>query len=312
MKPAALVLLLLAGCAGNSGKLAIRTIASPVSQAAKPLPARIAEARGLLALGNVGLALESFRIAQRDDPASTDALSGIAACYDRMGRFDLSRRYYEEALAHAPKDSALLAAFAASLDLQGKSVEAASVRRELAGSNDAPALASNTVTVELPPARPVASEPRVVREAGSEAETLAIAGPRLERLSLGEVALVTTPQPRWRTEVVEQRQASTTVRFVPLAPERRLVKVRVLNAARHQGLAARTRVALARKGWERVSIGDADRVRERSLVLYSAANAPAARKISAQLGLALARDPRPGTLTLLLGRDAVGRFLARG
>ena len=41
----------------------------------------------MLALGNVGLALTSFRIAAREDPNSVDALAGIAASYDQMGRY---------------------------------------------------------------------------------------------------------------------------------------------------------------------------------------------------------------------------------
>ena len=46
-------------------------------------------------------------------------------------RFDLSRRYYEAALAIAPGDPTLLTAFAASLDAQGRAAEAASVRQEI-------------------------------------------------------------------------------------------------------------------------------------------------------------------------------------
>ena len=129
--------------------------------------------------------------------------------------------------------------------------------------------------------------------------------PRLERLSLAEVALVTTTQPRWRTEVVRRTASSTTVRFVPLAELRRGSGVRLLNAARYQGLAARTRVALNRKGWNRVSIGDAAKVRERSLVLYSPATMAAAQKLAAEFGFGIARESRPGPLTVLLGRDAV-------
>ena len=112
-------------------------------QAADPLDAGAAGRRhqggsaadrrsaGQFALGNVGLALEAFRMALRDDPNSIDAMMGVAACYDRMTRFDLSRRQYEAALAIAPGDPTLLTAFAASLDAQGRAVEAASVRQEV-------------------------------------------------------------------------------------------------------------------------------------------------------------------------------------
>src|ERR671912_656891 len=107
-----------AACGGEQGKLEIRSTPKPLAQIKRAVPERIAEARGQLALNNVALALTSFRIAAREDPNSIDALAGIADCYDRMGRFDLSRRYYESALA-------------ASLQLQGKSAEALSVREEI-------------------------------------------------------------------------------------------------------------------------------------------------------------------------------------
>src|SRR4029450_13206486 len=104
----------------------------PLAQGKRPVPFRIAEARGQLALGNTALALEAFRTAAREAPNSVDALAGIATCYDQMGRFDLSRRHYEAALALAPSDATLLGAFAASLQLQGLNTEAQSVRQEIA------------------------------------------------------------------------------------------------------------------------------------------------------------------------------------
>ena len=121
----------LAACVADEGKLTVRSIPSPLAQGSRPIPFRIAEANGQLALGNVALALESYRKAFRDDPRSIEALAGIATCYDRMGRFDLSRRHYEAALAIAPGEPRLYAAFAGSLDLQGRGEEAVAVRREL-------------------------------------------------------------------------------------------------------------------------------------------------------------------------------------
>ena len=98
-------MLSLAACGGEQGKLEIRPIGAPLTAGSKTVPFRIAEARGQFALGNVGLALEAFRIALREDPNSIDAMTGVAACYDRMARFDLSRRNYEAALAIAPGDA---------------------------------------------------------------------------------------------------------------------------------------------------------------------------------------------------------------
>jgi Flp pilus assembly protein TadD len=384
------------GCA-DSGELKIRAIADPLTKAVKPGNPLLGEARGLLALGNVGLAIEAYRKVLRAQPDSIEALAGLAECYDQMGRHDLARVKYEAALAIAPKNPLLLRTFAASLERQGRRAEGLALRAEanlaeadevaelerdvpveraaappravpgqpmasaapatirsatppatatiapakVARSSAPPQAAAtagvthwtidlapsppSSVTVKLPPASPpgiqslrkaiesawVAINPLPPAETAKAVGARAQApsekhGPRLERLSLGEVALV-TKSPLWKTELVHRTAISTTVRFVPLTPLPRLAGVRLLNAARQQGLAARTRVALNRGGWNRVSIGDADRVRQRSLVLYSTATAQAARRLAAEFGFGIARDPRPGPLTVLLGRDSVGR-----
>src|SRR5690349_22360747 len=107
-------ILAVAACGGQDGKLEIRATPTPLALGKQPVPARIAEARGQIAIGNVALALEAFRTAAREDPNSVDALVGIATCYDQMGRYDLSRRSYEAALALAPSNVETLTAFAAS------------------------------------------------------------------------------------------------------------------------------------------------------------------------------------------------------
>ena len=149
-------------CGGQQGKLEIRSTPKPLAEMKRAVPERIAEARGQLALGNVALALTSFRIAAREDPNSIDARAGIADCYDRMGRFDLSRRYYESALALAPANTELLAAFAASLQLQGKSAEALSVREEISARMAAGAALESAALAEVegaaPPVRVAAAE----------------------------------------------------------------------------------------------------------------------------------------------------------
>jgi len=438
-----------AACGGEQGKLEIRPIKAPLAAGYKAVPFRIAEARGQFALGNVALALEAFRIALREDPNSIDAMTGVAACYDRMARFDLSRRHYEAALAIAPGDPQLLTAFAASLDLQGRAAEAASVRQEIKqrvalAQNAAPepapvavqaappkpatpaalppppavAVASRaeavrqaapavrpsptatapvapaapfkiaqapsarvappapttttppigrSVTVVLPPARAVpaaqpvapkvdravsvalasaaplpaappnkpaaerataATQPMPVTKplpaapparpatdsavvvarterdsAGLKVKTMS--GPRIERLSLREVELITAPGPQWRALTVGRTQRSATVRFIPLRQAAmRPAGVRVLNAARVDRLAARTRMYLADRGWRAISIGDAPAIRMRSVILYPADKRRMAQRLSAQFGFVIAQRPGARQVTILLGRDA--------
>ena len=505
-----------AGCVTDSDKLQIRPLADAFTKATKAGSPTVAEGRGLLAVGSVGLAIEAFRKALREQPNSIEALAGLAECYDQMGRHDLSQAKYEAALAIAPEDPTLLRTFAASLERQGRFGEATELRAEAdnAAKAEAAALAplapaasipvqaqaappaartaipapqsrpvpvkvaaapavqepasvkmavaqppkvvasqakplqapaaaeleertaappksldvqlksaslvsrtawaidaapiapppveaSATVTLKLPPptqprveaptltaavparidapkvaaaatpprveptkvatAQPanvatgaplsseapkVASAPAAVRQPAktvvasapsitvrlppaSPAVVLprekpiapirqivadaipASAGPRLERLSLAEVALITDPRPRWRSQTAPQLAIGAPPRFVPLAELQHGYGVRLLNAARHEGLAARTRVALNQRGWKSVTIGDSARVRQHSLVLYSEANEQAARRLATHFGFWIAREARPGPLTVLLGRDWVTRSHAR-
>lgn len=367
-------------CLGDEGKLEIRSVNGGLKPVQQPVPYRIAEARGQLAIGNVALALEGFRKAEREDPTSIAALAGMGQCYDLMGRFDVSRRHYERALALAPRDPALLAMFAASLDRQGLAQAAGSVRREiaaLAAADQAPAPVAieipepapqlaiaeaapapvpqvaapvgQSVTIALPPPRPAdvpKAQPATVA-AAEQAKTLAkplakpaqlttVAAakppkpqakppqamavapvgrsvtialppprpapatrqPRLERLSMSEVALITGDGPRWkRPEALHIRAAARRL------PDKAL-EVRLLNAARVEKLAARTRAYLGRFGWNDIAVGDANAVRRRSLIVYpKGAHAEAAR-LSKRLGIAMAPRSDVKMLTILLGRDA--------
>ena len=435
------VVLAVAGCA-SQGELTIRpTAARPAD--AKAVPFGVAEAQAQFALGNVAMALESYRKALRQHPRSVEAMAGIAACYDRMGRFDLSRRHYEAALAVDPGNMIVLAALAASLDMQGRAVDAAAVRDEMrqrlaSGTPVAPVAppevdtaeleriavaeaepdlqssplqarvatplmtavavmpveqaavapaAARSVTITLPPARPAADPPEIdtaelKRITGARAEpqfsasplrtndsaplmtavavmpvepeqaapakapepapiavaarsvTIALPparpadqartpsapraeraprraeasigkGPRLERLSLGEVALVTRSGPQWRPQLVDNGPRSATVRFVPLRQaQTRTASIRLLNAARVQGLAASTRSILVGRGWRGLAIGDAPAVRARSVVLYPAGSRIMAQRLARQFGFAAEQRASGRGITLLLGRDA--------
>ncbi len=357
--------LTVAACGAEEGKLTIRTSKAPTSASAQPVPERIAEARGQFALGNMALALESFRKALRDDPRSIAAMTGIAACYDQMGRFDLARRHYEAALAVEPANTEVLAALATSLDRQGRREEASAVRAEIGqrltgvqpveavvalqpptmimsepaiageaialnGHVTAPAavavlpadevaeapvspsaekratpvtVAARSVTMALPPARPASAEQARVAPVKRP-------GARLERLSMGEVALVTASTPQWQPTLVASSARSATIRFVPLkqaAAASRSPSVRLLNAARVEGLAARTRTLLATRGWRNIAIGDAALARPSSLVVYPAAGRSTAKRLAAQFGIPSMLRPDVKHVTLLIGRDAATR-----
>ena len=350
---AAVMLIALAACSSTGGELAIRPTKSALAPGELPVPYRVAEARAHFRLGNVALALEGFRKALRENPNSVDALNGMAACYDRMGRFDLSRQQYEQALAIAPGDARLYVNLATSLDLQGRVEEAAAVRREIKqrfasaavdpGASPAsppapppafpempmtpPSLAEQSLHVPAPQVAiaipdlgrteaPTPSDPRPADQARlvppgfSEASSQRpadsnYASARLERLSLGEVALVTAARPLWKARVVGRTGRSTTIAFAkqPQRPNPAQAVV-LLNAARIEGLAARTRSRLAAQGWRRVAIGNASRAQRQSMILYPTECRVLAERLSRQFGFAMRQqETSRGQIVVLLGRD---------
>ncbi|HSB99668.1 MAG TPA: LytR C-terminal domain-containing protein [Burkholderiaceae bacterium] len=294
----------IAAASCSTSSIEVRSIRQPLAEGTKPVNFRVAEGMSQLSLGNVGLAIEAFRKALREQPDSVPAMIGLATCYDRMGRPDLSRRNFEMALAVEPANTEIYSLFAQSLDAQGRRDEAARVKTELAARVVAPE-ASREVPGSVPVLPPPPAQSVTVALAPPRSAPVAVERPianlRLERLSLREVALVTQPEPKWEARTVTRTATTTTIQF-DRKPE---LQVTLLNAARVQGLAARTRAYLANRGFIGARIGDAPAVRRQSAILYSAADAPRALRLAAQFGFELEqREGGRAGLTILLGRDA--------
>jgi hypothetical protein len=259
---------------------------------------RVAEGRSQLALGNTGLAIESFRRALRDDPSNLDAMAGLAISYERMGRFDIASQQLERALALAPGDEELLGRLAANREAEGRGDLALAIRREMAMRRPT---ANSGVPTTARVAQAVSLDDRLSSPVLSQAPSTKIAAPsmdapKLVRLSLGEIALVTKPGPIWEQALAARAAA-------PLRAHR----IELLNAARAERLAARTRIAVQAKGWSNVAIGDAQQVREDSVVLYPPSARFAAARIAAQFGIRAELDPTATHIRVLLGRDRAER-----
>jgi hypothetical protein len=290
--------------ASCSNSIEVRPIKQPLAAGQQPANFRVAEGNGQFALGNIGLALEAYRKALREEPQNVEAMIGMAACYDRMGRFDLSRRHYEMALAVQPADTEIYALFAQSLDVQGKRDEAARVKSELAARVVAPEAAREapgSVPVLPPPPAPNVTVALAPSRSAPVAVEHSTAPVRLERLSMGEVALITRAEPRWEAKTVARTATTTTIRF----EKRTAPAVTLLNAARVRGLAARTKAFLSVRGFGGARIGDAPAVRRQSAILYAPSEQRRAERLAAQFGFALERQPNAKDgVVVLLGRDA--------
>jgi hypothetical protein len=58
--------------------------------------------------GQIGLAVQSFRRALRENPERVDSLNALAIAYERLGRNDLAERYFTEALSVQPRSAQTL------------------------------------------------------------------------------------------------------------------------------------------------------------------------------------------------------------
>ncbi|NJC06627.1 hypothetical protein GGQ97_002420 [Sphingomonas kaistensis] len=309
-------MLALAGCS-SGGTLTIRPSGNALAQGAHSALFRVNEARAHLALGNVALASEGFRRALRDDPGSVDALTGLAGCYDRMGRFDLSRLHYERALALRPRDGAILVAFAASLDRSGAREEAGRVRAELASQSRAPGLVA-TDLAELVAALDLdrssaLTEGGVLSWLAPAKQQLAAlvqerkTGPRLERADLGEVILLTGRSPHWQPLPAPKLARSAEVKRLA-AVGAGTTRITILNAGTTEGLAARTRLKLRQLGWTGIAIANAAQALDRTELVYPAAMEREGKRLARQLRVsAQARQSdKVDRIVLRLGQDGAG------
>jgi len=163
--------------------LDIRLVGSTANEADGDAYAR---GKQLLAADDVIGALAAFRVALRAAPESADAMNGVGVAYDRLGRTDLARRFYQAGLEIDPASPALLNNLGYSLFLAGDRAGAVAPLRAAAASADPDAAATARATLAR-----LASEPR-----GPQAEEVAaapVAPARIELTSDGEQRLTFAP-----------------------------------------------------------------------------------------------------------------------
>ncbi len=150
-----------------------------------------ATARFLLNANDVIGALGAWRQAAIAEPGSVTVLNGIAACYDRLGRHDLARRYYDEALAIDPQSTLIHGNLGWSLYRQQRDAEAIPWLQRAAAGSDPEIAAVSRRLLALIAARlrdqSIAAERRAV--------VVAMAAPaaRIETAANGEARLVLNP-----------------------------------------------------------------------------------------------------------------------
>jgi tetratricopeptide (TPR) repeat protein len=330
-KVAAALLLTVSAIGCTHSKLAVRSLPVPES-ASTADEASLAKGRMLFARGEFALAADAFQKAARYDPKSADAYNGLAASYDQLGRYDLSRRYYELALAQSPEDGRVLRNFARSMLRQGDQLAARKLIAEAAAlEHDGTSQAAGQAQPQ--PSAPAAPVQQAYADGASPSSvTMSIAPEPLPAAAPVTVANSPSLFQRVAATVIEAfPQSQSGVNVLLDAPAARVAPapraapapvpaqavapaiassiphLHIMNAVGRKRQAARMSSYLKQDGWATISTGDSRNKLMRSRILFGAADAAAARKLAATLPFQprLQRMRNAPAMFLLLGRDAL-------
>ena len=172
---------------------------SPEVAATTAPPAERSYDRGksYFAQGKLGLALAAFRQALDEESRSARTLNGMAACYDRLRRFDLADRYYQQALALDPRSAQTLNNLGYSHLLRGSGAGDLALARQYL--EQARALDAGNTVVAINLARlveqaPAAEAAPAVAGLGGGVSIVEPGAAWIERASAGEQRLITAPE----------------------------------------------------------------------------------------------------------------------
>ena len=292
----AALLAVLGGC--TAARRMPTIVDRPVAVPESDFESALADARSMYLQREYGLAIGSFRVAIRFAPDDARGYDGLAACYDMLGRFDLSRRYYELALAFAPTDARIYRNLAQSLRMQGRNNEATEVLAE-AGALPAMAVAAEPSPLAAATA-PTVAPPEGWRAPGP-ATTVALA------LDPAAPALM----PDWAGRLFRALARGMALSVEPVAPTSgEHPPVLIFNANGRAGLAAGARARLAGTAWRDARIANAP-LRAVSEIVYPSGRLAFADAIRARMPfpVQLRSSRSANRITLWLGADATAGTL---
>jgi Tfp pilus assembly protein PilF len=314
--------LLLAGCS-SGGRLDVRPVTALSGVPIAPAPADpYARGKDHLRAGELGLAMEQFRLALARGGRTVEVLNALAITYDELGRFDLSRSYYEEALARDPGSMPTLNNFGRSLLRQGMLEPAVALlerARTIGDVGGDATVAMNLVAAQreltesqarrhhAPRALPVAARASGIEVTALNTRTLHTRG-RAYNLLGGKTA--------WNRDAVDAHSGGAPTAPRSTAPGR--MDLQIANGTGRRHMAARFGAYLRRQGFDSPRLLNADRydyrrtritfregferdARELAALLPVPAILEESRRISGDVRVYLGADLLDFDATLLLG-----------
>lgn len=267
--------------------------------------------RAQLKAGRVLEALQAYTQALSRSPDSIEALNAVAVCYDRMGKFDTSRTFYETALGIDPQSPLLLNNYGYSLYLQGERTQATRFLALAVATGDAGVqatalriLAKIEAEGRSAPARgPAAiSAAPVMQQATAQVPQPVQGQQQIVRTSAHEVRLVMADAaPRAATKRLQPAVASA---MQPSAPQRAIAPAILAEALGPAAAAILPVVALSADDDRRIAEAEATAIRHEAIAaavqaqrqaqaLSASQTAAVPAMMQAMVDLALGARPSP-------------------
>lgn len=198
---------------------------SPVELGGAPTSAAdgyYGDARAAMTRGDYGRALDLLQLARGGGPPEARVLNALAVVYDKLGRFDLSARYYAEALQADPGSSIVATNLAYSQILQGRWAHRTGVTTVAVGSTSVEARIPQPVTTTATQAATTSPAPAtqakrskwsptvLLIDASGDAPTAELVRARLKRLGWSASPLI-AGQSVQRTTVIRYPPAKARV-----------------------------------------------------------------------------------------------------
>lgn len=236
-----------------------------------------ASAKTSIVNGRYALALEQLRAARERDPRDERVMNALGVVYDKLGRFDLSQRYYAEAAAIAPASEFVQHNMAYSQRLQSAR-PGSTVQEVLMVQAPVPAAVVAPAPLPASPKLAAASVPRLVSAGGN---VLRLELPSGQPASAGQTA----------------QSGSPTVLYIGSA-------IRMVDATGLDEAAQAVQTQLRGKGWTVKAEAAAAPTVARTTIHYPAQNAAVAQ--------ALANTLRGGADLVICSTDCSGLRLVLG
>ena len=239
-------------------------------------------AAGKIEARDYGAALDLLQFAKEASPNDVRVLNALGVVYDKLGRFDLSDRYYTLALAAEPSSPIV----AANMRYSGVMRQAMSIQR--------------SERLLSPP----------VIELAMQEEDHAPSAPQGPLRALSGLRQIQPAGQPIQTGIRLAVATGTVRRSTPLVTGPALALV---NATGRSYAAQPARLYLAQAGWSLAALDTAGPMQARSEIRFTARNQAAAEALARTLPfkVALAACSNECAFQLVLGRDAPAKFSGR-